>query len=242
MLRLLKQIPRYFLRKCGYNIVRVTENKDVVALRRAHILQAHDIDVALDIGASVGTYAQKLRKGGYQGRIISFEPLSSSFELLRHQAEADPLWQVENTAVGDSDGEVEINISERITSSSILPMLSCHVAASPDSEYVSRQTVRLVQLDSLLDNYIGEGSRIYVKMDVQGYEKSVLQGAVETLKRTEAIEIELSLVPLYQGSTLYDQMINYLENLGFGMVSWEDVFIDPQTAYVLQADAIFVRH
>jgi len=69
----------------------------------------------------------------------------------------------------------------------------------------------------------------------------VLAGAAATLESTDVIEVEVSTLPLYEGSILCAQMIAKLDSLGFRLISWEDVLSDPQSGYVLQADCIFVR-
>lgn len=236
------KIPRYFLRKCGFDIVHFVPKIDAIALRRNYAIQSNQVNVLLDVGADVGNFAFEIRNAGFCGRIISFEPLSASFNMLKQKAELDENWRCENIAIGDYDGMIDMNISGRSTSSSLLPMSVNHVKVAPDSAYVSMESVQVSRLDSLLPELFGGDSRIYLKLDVQGYEKGVLQGAQETLKQTYVIEIELSMVPLYEGSMLYRQMIGYLEDLGYRLVSWEDVLIDSNSKYALQADAIFVRN
>ena len=82
---------------------------------------------------------------------------------------------------------------------------------------------------------------VCLKADVQGYEKFVLEGAIETLKSTRVIEVELSFFPLYEASPLFIDMAEYLKKIDFSLVSIEPVFTDPKTGYLLQADGIFVR-
>lgn len=143
-------------------------------------------------------------------------------------------------ALGDFDGDTQISISGHQTSSSLLPISGHHIRAIPSSAYVGKETVKILRLDSLLNNTIFPKERIYLKVDVQGYERHVLQGGAQTLKQTRAIEIELSMAVMYEGSPMYYEMIDYLESQGFGLVSIETVFSDPLTGYMLQADGIFV--
>jgi hypothetical protein len=84
--------------------------------------------------------------------------------------------------------------------------------------------------------------RLWIKLDVQGYEQTVLDGAMQAIARTRVVESELSLIPLYEGQHLYREIIDQLEMLGFGLVSIERGFTDPTTGHVLQVDGIFVRH
>ena len=235
------RIPRALLRKCGYDFVRYVEAGGLANARRLRAMQDNQVDVVLDIGASEGCYGKKLRDSGYKGRIISFEPLIEAYQTLLRVSGNDQLWQAVNTAIGNYDGVAFINVSGRRTSSSILPMLPSHIAAAPESAYITKEKVQMRCLDSILDDLITRNNRIYIKIDVQGYERSVLQGAAAMLKMAAAIEVEISMIPLYEGSILHAEMIMEMDNFGFNLISWEDVFTDPQKGYVLQSDCIFVR-
>lgn len=235
-----KRLAHRLFRACGYDFLRYTSD-NFVSLRRAKILHAQNIDLVLDIGASEGTYALKLREAGYSGRIISFEPLSEPFSILRQCTANDPLWSCENMAIGDNDGAIEMNVSAHKTSSSILPITQKHVNAMPSSATIAKEKVEVVSLDSLLGKIINPNYRIYIKADVQGYEKHVLQGAIQTLKQIRVIELELSLIQLYESSPILSEMLDYMDKLDYELASIGHVFSDPKTGHMLQADGIFVK-
>ena len=115
------------------------------------------------------------------------------------------------------------------------------MAAAPESGYVSSERVPIRRLDTILEDLAPGNGHLYIKIDVQGYERGVIDGAAETLATTEVIELEVSTASLYEGSTLYSEMISLLASLEFSLISWEDVLTDPQTGYLLQADCIFER-
>ena len=237
------ELPRSMLRRFGLDVVRYSGPSTRADLRRLDAIRRNHVDVVLDIGAADGAFGHKLRQSGYGGRIVSFEPLAESYEALRRAASTDPLWQTVHAAVGEYDGEAVMNVSGRSTSSSLLPMSASHVAAAPESGYVASERVPVRRLDLVLGELMPGNCHglCCIKIDVQGYERSVLDGAPETLKATPVIELEVSMIPLYEGSALCAEMIARLDNLGFSVISWEDVLTDPQTGYVLQADCIFVR-
>jgi FkbM family methyltransferase len=232
---------RAVLRAFGIDVIRYRKAGSAANARRLRVIADCRIDVVLDVGASEGNFGEKLRASGYSGRILSFEPLSASYNRLREVSDGDDAWKVVHTAIGNVDGKAPINVSGRHTSSSLLPMAATHAAAAPDSGYVSQEIVPIARLDNALMGLITPVERLYLKIDVQGYEASVLAGATATLLNAHAVEVELSTVALYEGSVLYAQMIATMDSLGFKLVSWEDVFTDPQTGYVLQADCIFAR-
>jgi len=208
---------------------------------RRRILRTN-IDVVLDIGANVGQYAKGLRADGYAGRIVSFEPLSEAFAELSRYAASDKSWECKQLALGNSDGTTNMNISERTYSNSLLPMKDRHLAAAPNTGYVGSETVRIKRLDSLRNQLFEDKDSVYTKLDVQGYEMQVLEGATEILgQNVPVVEIELSTVPLYEGQPLFYELSSYLYARGFDLVSIEPTFFDPESNYVLQMDGIFVR-
>jgi FkbM family methyltransferase len=208
--------------------------------RRARLLQTHRIDLVLDVGANAGQYGGELRTLlGYRGRIVSFEPLSSAFALLQKRAAADRLWRVERCALGATSGEMEINIAGNSTSSSFLPMLDVHEKTAPESRYVGKERVMCRTLDEIWDEHVSSDDRVFVKLDVQGFEAQVLDGAARSLPKAVGIQVELSLTPLYDGAPTYLDVCRRLEGLGFHIEALETGLVEPASGRLLQVDGIF---
>jgi len=236
----LKRLPHRIFQSCGYDFLRYTP-ENFVALRRMKVFETQKITLVLDVGADEGTYPQALRRSGYRGRVISFEPLSDSFRSLVKHAAKDPLWSCENVAVGNRDQTIEMNVSGHTTSSSILPISTIHLMAMPSSATLRTAKVNMVRLDSLLGRLFGADESIYLKVDVQGFERYVLEGAENVMRQTRAIELELSLATMYEGGATLVEMLDYLCHMGFVMVSLCPVFSDPQTGRLFQVDGIFIK-
>lgn len=202
----------------------------------------HGVDHVFDIGASDGRYGEELRRFGYRGRIASFEPLRDSYRLLSARVAADPLWTALPYAVGSHAGDVVINVAGNSgSSSSILPMLERHRAATPEAAYLATETVPQHTLDGLWRELAGPADRTFLKIDVQGYERSVLDGAVDFVEHCAGLQLELSLVPLYEGAMLYREALDLMESLGFSLMSLDPGFTDRTNGQMLQADGIFFR-
>lgn len=197
--------------------------------------------MVLDVGANIGQYALRLRDSGYNGRIVSFEPLPEAFEILSQRAAKDDTWKCRRLALGDNDGETSIHVSGHSESSSLLPILDRHIAAKPESAYVGTITVGIERLDSLLPDLLHERDRACLKMDVQGAEMQVLEGASRTLDVVEVIELEMSVVPLYESQPLFYEIIRHLYSLGFELAWLERGFTEPATGHLLQFDGLFTR-
>lgn len=201
-----------------------------------------NIDLVIDIGANEGQFAKELRTGGYSGRIVSFEPLIAAHRRLLRESNSDSAWHVyPRCALGDRFGEIDINISGNSVSSSILPMLTSHSNAAPESAYLGHESTPLITLDSVAPNFLDGAYAAFLKIDTQGYEWHVLDGALSTLPKVRGIQIELSLVRLYEGQRLWRECIERLEAEGFVLWALQSVFVDPATGRTLQWDGLFFR-
>ena len=199
-------------------------------------------DLVFDIGANRGQFAKNLRSVGFSDRIISFEPLASAHSILCARARNDCLWYVHpRLALGDRDGEITINVSGNSVSSSVLPMLHAHSSAAEGSSYVASECTPLSRLDSVSTQYLNPSTRAFIKIDVQGYEWEVLDGAAETLKAAYGVMVEMSLVPLYDGQRLWLDLMNRMQEEGFLLWAIQKGFVDPHSGRSLQVDAIFLR-
>ena len=86
-----------------------------------------------------------------------------------------------------------------------------------------------------------QGDVIFLKLDTQGYEKNILNGAKESLSKIKGIQIELALKPSYNNAPGYKEIIEILEEFGFTLFSLEEGFEDEKTGQLLEIDAIFFR-
>jgi FkbM family methyltransferase len=206
--------------------------------RRAKQLDIERIATVFDVGANVGQYARELRAFGYEGAILSFEPITSVFSQLEAVASSDPNWWCHNVAIGDTDGEATINIASNYASSSFLPMLEGHTYAAPDIYYQASELVQVHRLDSLV---LDVRSPAWLKLDIQGYEDRALAGAEQTLKGVAVVEAELSPAALYGGQADFYEVMTQLHSSGFRLIDLEPSFRDRLDGRVLSVDAVFAR-
>lgn len=213
---------------------------------RYHMLDAHrrallrdqHITRVLDVGANVGQYARSLRSDGYVGDIVSFEPNPSAAAALVQTAAGDARWHIEPVALGSTAGSLRLHVTVDSLSTSLL---------APNAEYgygFMDEVQEEVEVEvKLLDdiNTSVSGSATLLKLDVQGFELEVLRGAERTLQSVAAVECELSLVPLYHGQALIEDVVAHLRHAGLHPVCLVRGFTDPKTHEVVQVDGLFVR-
>jgi FkbM family methyltransferase len=238
----LKSAIRTAFRKLGLEVHRYVPPVPPPPSPIISSLRKFEIDLVLDIGANTGQFASEIRQCGYTGRIVSFEPLSQAHAALMQASAADSMWEAyPRCALGDHDGEVEINIAGNSESSSILPMLEAHQSAAPGSAYQGKETVPIKTLDAVAGQYLKDARAPFLKIDTQGFEWHVLDGARNALPHIKGILVELSLVPLYEGQHLWREVIDRLETAGFTLWAFQPVFSDQATGRTLQVDGIFYR-
>lgn len=207
-------------------------------------LEVHAITCVIDVGASDGEYAVGLRRFGYRGRIVSFEPLAEPYARATRIAARDSQWDILPYALGANDTRVTLNVAgNRGRSSSLLAMLEEHRRALPCAAYVGTQVAEQRTLDGLFEAMVRRDERVHLKLDVQGYERNVLDGARAVLDRPLllGLQLELSLVPLYDGAWSYTEALEWAEKHAFELWQVLPGFTDQHTGRMLQADGVFFR-
>lgn len=235
MKKILKRIAQRF----GYDILHTPT--DSIVRQQVDLFRKYNINLVFDIGANVGQYSQRLRKMGFDGQIVSFEPLPDAFNQLNAVAAKDPSWTVVHTAIGNFVGETPLNVSRNSYSSSILDVLPVHLESAPESIPSYKINVPIQTIDSLIDKYYTDNCHLYVKIDTQGYEKQVFEGSIQSIDKISGFQMELSLIPLYRGETLMYDMMNILRAYGFKLNIIEGGHRNYKTGEILQIEGYFYR-
>jgi len=210
--------------------------------RKIEFLRHYQTDTIIDVGANTGQFAESVLHGGFKGRIVSIEPLSSAFSILQKKTLHRHNWEALQMALGDFDGESTINVSRNSASSSILPIKEEHLAAAPESRYISTEIIKVSKLDSIFNQFIDAGrEKVFLKIDTQGFEKNVITGAELSLQHIDGVQLEMSLVELYEGEPTFLQMISLMESYGFMLFSLEPGYSNPFSKQMLQVDGIFLK-
>lgn len=223
---------------------------DLVPRRKARLpmrqvvagLEHFAIDAVIDVGANEGQYAALLREAGWRGPVLSFEPILEVHAALSARAAADAAWQVAPPmALGAEDGEAELEVSAESDMSSLLPQSPLLRRLSPSSAIRRRERVTVRRLDGLEALRNPAWQRLFVKMDVQGAEPLVLEGAAGIMPRIVGLQLEMALVPLYEGERDWRATIDHLATGGFSPYLFLPGYFEPKLARQVQMDGIFYR-
>lgn len=226
----------FFFNKIGMSVKRFPSREDRRLIR---FLKENNINVVLDVGANVGQYTQNLFKNGYKGKVYSFEPQSQAFSKLKKHSNEN--WITINKGLGDIETKIIINNSANSVSSSILPISNRLSTISNDFEYINKEEVDVSTVDIFLSQNNITPENVFLKIDTQGYEDMVLNGATKSLQKIKVLQLEMSLVPLYKGELLFDEMKQKIESYGFSLSAVESGLADESTGKLLQMDALFIK-
>ena len=243
----MKSLAKKFLKLFGFEIKKINSSTSTVPKHETYfgflskIIADYKIDYVLDVGASYGNWASQLLEEGKSIKIISFEPLQNAFLELTKRCESTTNWECENLAVGETDKNCTIHVSKNSESSSLMKIMPTHIDAFPMSTTIKTQEVRVTSIDSYLSKNANLKGKIFLKIDVQGYEKNVFNGSLSSLNRIALLQLELSLTPLYENEVLLNEWLAILENYNFYPIHFQNAFSHCVDKRLLQLDCIFLN-
>lgn len=224
----------------GYDLVPRRKQRDRWRQLKAG-LERFAVDAVIDVGANQGQFAQGLRQGGWTGPILSIEPLAELHPPLTRTMRGDKAWRAAPPmAIGDTDGSAVIEVSAESDMSSLRPRSGLLEHLSPSSAVKERREVPLRRLDGLAE-IDPAWQRLFVKVDVQGAEAAVLDGLGRLWPRIVGLELEMALLPLYEGETDWRAMTDRLATLDFELYLLVPGYFEKKLARQVQVDGIFFR-
>jgi len=210
----------------------------------AWLLRELEINCVIDVGGNVGQFGKRLRRAGYTGRIVSFEPLPHTAEKLRRAAEGDADWQVVECALGEEETKEEMTVvGGKGATSSLLPVSEFGKEWSPRLEGVGKQSVVVRRLDGLFDEITAgiPRPRVYLKLDTQGYDVKAFKGAGDRLQDILGMQSEVSNLPIYEDMPRFPEQVSVYEAEGFEATGFFPVSRDSKTLRVVEFDVFMVR-
>ncbi|TQN30388.1 FkbM family methyltransferase [Haloactinospora alba] len=208
----------------------------------AALLEHYGANCVLDVGANVGQYAKQLRRHGYTGRIVSFEPVPGIVEKLRRAAAKDPNWWVYPHALGSTETSTTMNVVSGSMSSLLGPSEFGNRRYKRFSK-IESQEVSVRRLDNILDEVLDgiDEPRPYLKLDTQGYDLEAFAGAGERIREFVGMQSEVALMQIYEGMPRMNEAIAAYEGAGFEITGMFPVTREESTGRVLEFDCVLAR-
>jgi FkbM family methyltransferase len=212
------------------------------------LLRELEVDCVLDVGANHGGFAEMIRRAGWSGPLISFEPQSSCCKVLKRLAAGDPAWSIHPIALSDHEGTVRLTLRASSTFTSLNePRFDSKIVAEKEMkeklDVLGFEDVPVRRLDAVLDELPGKRpERIFLKIDTQGHDEAVLAGASGIVDRVIGLQVELTQDPLYHSTSHYLDVLQAFRRCGFDLSATFPVFRDPESQATLEFDGVLVRN
>jgi FkbM family methyltransferase len=168
----------------------------------------------VDVGANVGDYVAAVLKLITPQQVIAIEPLPSCHSQLASVLSKHSNHRLIKAAAGDAEGETEMRFTGDSKMSSILSPQTGIAEAYQPGAFDTRQMLKVPLVR--IDDVVPAGLRVgLLKLDVQGFEMSVLRGAEATLERTMVVLVEINYKPHYEGSADFNDVHGFLVGRSF---------------------------
>jgi FkbM family methyltransferase len=216
-------------------------DEEFLALAQRPYLHGGAIRTVLDVGANEGQFARTALVAFPAAKIHCFEPLPGAHQPLRELGvQSAGRVELEPWALGDHEGQVQFHVNAFSPSSSVLALdqdvsaLGSQVRVASTVEVPVRRLTDWAAPKSL-------ETAVLLKLDVQGYEASVLRGAQGFLERIFAVVAETTFAPIYKGQATLGDLCSILEPVGLRYREAFGVIRDPTSGEPLWQDSVFVR-
>jgi FkbM family methyltransferase len=210
----------------------------------AQTILGRDVECVFDVGAHVGQTAERLAASFPHAKIFSFEPDPNSFAKLSTVSRSNSRVEAINAAVGDAEGKATFFLNRFEMNSSLLkaaPNASQYLFNKNGMILESEIEVPVVSLDAFCTKR-GISRIDLLKLDAQGYELRILDGAKQLLSRVAVpiIYLEVLFVRLYQDQPLFPDVYQYLFDRGYRLVWLYETSFHTHF-YSLGANAVFIH-
>ncbi|MCU0321693.1 MAG: FkbM family methyltransferase [Chitinophagaceae bacterium] len=198
-----------------------------------------ELNTILDVGANQGQFAITSTFFYPAATIHSFEPVPDTYKLLEANTKNNASIKCNNYALGSNTGEIDFFSNDHSHASSALPVSEHQKNAIPLTARQHKIKVAVKTLDDI-GNSLAIQSPILLKLDVQGFEKEVLKGAINFIQKVDYVLFEASFVSMYDGEALFDEMHTILKNMGFELIGPVG-FLQTNDLQILQMDMLYKR-
>lgn len=234
----MKRFIQSVLKRVGYRLVPHARDPEAAM----DLVFAHPVDLVIDVGANTGNTCEQWLTRFPNATVYAFEPLPDLVRTIRARTIRDKdritVFQV---AASDTVGQTHFSVhTDHPSSSSLRAATDTAQRLMPFTGKTENVTVATDTLDNVIASTGAQFSEALLKLDVQGHELSVLEGARATLPSVRFVLTEINLQPLYEGQPTLLQITAFLADFGFRFIGVAEQFhLDSGRPIFL--DALFER-
>lgn len=226
----------------GYRISELNSNSQNAFKTQKYLMRSTDITV-FDAGAHFGETVVIYNKLFKNPSIYSFEPFLSSFEVLKRNVKTFPNVKIFNVALSNVSGLLDLHVNKSSATNSILPTSKDSAKNWGENLLETVETVKInsITIDEFVEKHNIEVIHI-LKIDTQGTEYEIIQGASKTIEanKIKVIYLEIIIISTYVGQRYPDEIFLLLRKNGFRLFNQYN-YTHSKSGELQQFDAIFVH-
>ena len=193
-------------RKNGYRMWRKLIEGDFET-KEIEQVKSFDFDYFIDIGAHIGYYSLSIATTK-KCKVLAFEPNTANYQSLIKNLDINNIdYVAKNVGLSDVSEKVHLYGDDAWGSMNKLTF----------NNFPSKSSiVALEKLDDYI-SYIPKNAKVFIKIDVEGNEYKLLQGAIDFIKQTNPVGMLIEISPVWSSGNNpnYGKTISLIKSLGF---------------------------
>lgn len=215
--------------------------RDLYRLLNKPWLNPETIGTVLDIGANEGQFIKVARLLFPQAPILAFEPNPRLTQCLQDLLASPKKGAVFPVACGREARTMPLHVTKFSPATSLLSPTSFRIPDFPALETEETIEVKVERLDRMIAGHAPAQKPYLLKIDVQGFELDVLQGAVGILPEVAVIVCEVNAVSFYEGQAGFENIYAFAREHDFKLVDIGEPIRAKGTGAVLYFDVAFLN-
>jgi FkbM family methyltransferase len=208
----------------------------------ASIIEEQGIDLIFDVGGNVGQFAKMVFAAGYGGRLVSFEPGAEAHAKLSAAAKNNPNWTIApRMALGKTRDVMTLHTFNRTDMNSLYAPDEKAFESFPQLEEASAEEVQVERLDAVAADFMTDADTVFLKIDTQGGELAILEGATGILDQLAMLQLEVAVEPVYRGEPVWMEVLAPVHDYGFRPALMSPGYFSKRIRRQLDLDIVFLR-